>query len=44
MHTFLDFEYPTENKVIKATKQNELGTNLAVLSQSEHLEKAFLLG
>jgi hypothetical protein len=33
---FLDFEFLTENKVIKATKQNGLGMNLGIFSESEH--------
>ena len=36
MHIFLDCEFLTENKVIKATKQNGLGMNLGVFSESEH--------
>lgn len=43
-HTFLAFEVSTDNKAIKTTKQNGLGTTLAVLSESEPLDKEFLLG
>jgi hypothetical protein len=33
---FLDFEFVTENKVIKATKRNGLGMKPDVSSESEH--------